>query len=163
MEISPLLQFPYPPRFKSSAPHSPLFPLLPLFYRVFCASIYFLLVVRDSCTLGSERSSVSEGVFLMERDVIHIHMLLCHLVSLSFWMERTFYKSKKLTFATGDLSCSIFSSLFFSNFNFFILKKISQLKKKKELHIHFCYITRNCAVVSRNPWKPTKHLCNYQL
>ena len=51
-------------------------------------------------------------------------------------MERTFYKSKKLTFATGDLSCSIFSSLFFSNFNFFILKKISQLKKKKKSCIY---------------------------
>ena len=85
VRIRALLQFPYPLRAGPVLLILLFPPLVPLSYWVLCGSIYSFPLVRSSCSL-------SAGVlyaFLclkcipdvsVERDVLHVHLLLCHLV-----------------------------------------------------------------------------------
>ena len=87
VEIEPLLQFPHPPRAGSVLPHSHLSPLVPLSYGVLHGSIYSFPV---SCTPVHSQlvfcmyvcfwRCVPDGFVV--RNVLHVHILLCHLVLL---------------------------------------------------------------------------------
>ena len=91
VEIVPLLQFPHPPR-ASPVLLILLFSLLvPSSYRFLHGPVYSFPLVRYSAgvqlsTLSwcSACISLTEGVFIpdvsVERDVLHVHLLLRHLV-----------------------------------------------------------------------------------
>ena len=84
--IGPLLQFPHPPRAGTAVLTLLCFPLVPSSYRVLRGSIYSFLLVRYSRPLsaGVLRALLCLKVCswcILERDVLHVHLLLCHLVS----------------------------------------------------------------------------------
>ena len=83
--IRPLLQFPHPPRAGPVLLTLLFFPIVPLSYQVLCGSIHSFPLVRYSYPLSAGVLHALlclkciPGVF-MERDVLHVHLLLCHLV-----------------------------------------------------------------------------------
>ena len=82
--IGPLLQFPHPLRAGPILLTLLFPPLVSSSYWVLRGSVYSFPLVRYSSSALSWCSactSVSEGVFLVsvERDVLHIHLLLCRL------------------------------------------------------------------------------------
>ena len=89
--IGPLLQFPHLQRAGPVlltllfSPYSFALPSFPCVYIFFLVG-QILLFALNSC---SACTSVSEGVFLMYpwRNVLHIHLLLCHLVLSLFFKE----------------------------------------------------------------------------
>ena len=94
--IGPLLQFPHPPRAGPVLQTLLFFPLLPSFYRLLCRSIYSFPLVWYTCLLsaGVLHAFLCLRVYSyvsMERDVLHVHLLLHHLVpSNSMISYRTF-------------------------------------------------------------------------
>ena len=85
MGIGPLLQFPHLLRAGPVLLTLLFFPLVPSSYRVLCGAIYYFSLVRYSCPLSA---GVLHALLclkvcswcIMERDVLHIHLLLHHLV-----------------------------------------------------------------------------------
>ena len=85
--IGPLLQFPHPPRAGPVLLTLLFFPLVPSSYRVLRGSIYSFLLVRYSSLLSA---SVPHALLCLkvypdvsvEKDILHIHLLLCHPVLL---------------------------------------------------------------------------------
>ena len=117
-------------------PHAGARHLVPSSYRVLRGSIYSFPLARHSCPLSAEIcrcsacTSVSEGVFLMypwfgmhvcvwrcipdvsmERDVVHVHLLLCHHLLSQYCFN--FYYQKKVRCLQNTL--------------FFDLRQITQL------------------------------------
>ena len=90
MRIGPLLQFPHPPRAGPVLLTLLFFPLVPLSYRVLHGSIYPCPLIRYFCLLSA---GVLQHFCIpdvsVERDILHVHLLLCHLALL---------KSQKLFF-----------------------------------------------------------------
>ena len=88
--IGPLLQFPHPLREGPVLIIILLFPLVPLSYRVLHGSIYPCPLIRYFCLLSA---GVLQHFCIpdvsVERDILHVHLLLCHLALL---------KSQKLFF-----------------------------------------------------------------
>ena len=92
--IRPLLQFPYPLRAHPVLLTLLFFPLVPSSYQVLHGSIYSFLLVRSSCPLsaGVLHALLCLKVYpdvSMERDLLHIHLFLHHLVlppTNAFWM-----------------------------------------------------------------------------
>ena len=87
--IGPLLQFPYPLGAGPVLLTLLFFPLLPSSYRVLGGSIYSFPVVRYSCLLSTGFMQAILGLRCIsdvsaERDVLHVHLLLLHLVLLYF-------------------------------------------------------------------------------
>ena len=109
----PLLQFPHPPRAGPVLLTLLLFPpsslILPSFacIYIFFTSGQVLLFALSWC---SACASVSEGVLLMYpwREVLHVHLLLCHLVLSPLSSDNHF--SIFLTIWLGDLSINSDSS-----------------------------------------------------
>ena len=83
--IRPLLQFSHLPRAGPVLLTLLFFPIVPSSYRVLCGSIHSFPLVRYSYPLSASVLQALlclkciPGVF-MERDVLHVHLLLCHLV-----------------------------------------------------------------------------------
>ena len=76
---------PPPAEGRSSPTNTPVFSPVPSSYRVLCSSIYSFLLVRDSCLLSAGvPMHFSVWSVSMERDVLHVHLLLRHLVPLHF-------------------------------------------------------------------------------
>ena len=96
VEIRPLLQFSHLLRAGPVLQTLLFFPLLPSFYRLLCRSIYSFPLVRYTCLLsaGVLHAFLCLRVYSyvsMERDVLHVHLLLHHLVpSNSMISYRTF-------------------------------------------------------------------------
>ena len=87
--IGPLLQFPHPLRAGPVLLILLFSPLVPLSYRVLHGSIYSFPLTRYSCLLSA---GVLHALLCLkciadisiERDVLHVHLLLCHLCTLMF-------------------------------------------------------------------------------
>ena len=83
--IRPLLQLPHPPRAGPVLLTLLFLPLVPSSYRVLCDSIYSFPLVRYSCPPSA---GVLHALLClrcipdvsMERDVLHVHLFLSHLV-----------------------------------------------------------------------------------
>ena len=89
MGIGPLLQFPHPPKVGPILLTLLVFPLVPSPYRVLHGSIYSFPLVRYSCPLSASvlHALLCLKVYswsIQERDVLHIHLILHHLVVVVF-------------------------------------------------------------------------------
>ena len=74
---------PPPAEGRSSPNNTPVFPLVPLSYRVLHGSIYSCPLIRYFCPLSA---GVLQHFCIpdvsVERDILHVHLLLCHLALL---------------------------------------------------------------------------------
>ena len=111
--IRPLLQFPYPPRAGPVLLTLLFSPRVPSSCRVLHGSIYSFPLARYSCLLSAGvlhallYLKVCSWCIQVERDVLHVHLLLHHLVLLQLDSDRDagFFR------ATGFLICSSFLTL----------------------------------------------------
>ena len=83
--IGHLLQFPHPPRAGPVLVTLQVFPLVPSSYRVLRGSVYSFPLVRYSCPLSAGVAHARLCVrcipdVSVERDVLHVHLLLLYLV-----------------------------------------------------------------------------------
>ena len=84
--MGPLLQFPHLLRAGPVLQTLLFFPLVPSSYRVLHGSIYSFPLVLSSCLLSADVLLMQFWVWrcipdvFVERDVLHVHLLLCHLV-----------------------------------------------------------------------------------
>ena len=91
--IGPLLQFPHPLRASPVLLTLLFFTLVPSSYWVLHGSIFSFLLVRYSCLLSAGVLYTFLCVWRyipdvsMERDVLHVYLLLCHLVLLSLFFH----------------------------------------------------------------------------
>ena len=81
--LGPLLQFPHPPRAGPTLLFFPPSSFILLSFARFCIFFSAGQVLLSTLSWCSACISVSEGVILIvsvKRDVLHVHLLLCHLV-----------------------------------------------------------------------------------
>ena len=95
--IGPLLKFPHHWGQVQSYLTLLLIPLVPSSYQVLCDSLYSFPLVRYSCVLsaGILRALLCLKVYswyIIERDVFHVHLLLCHLglTSIKWFLQPSF-------------------------------------------------------------------------
>ena len=93
--IGPLPQFRHPPRAGPVPLTFLFFPLVPLSYQVLHGSIYSFLLVKyfHLLSAGVLHALLCLKVYswcIRERDVLHVHLLLCHLVvsSMTFFCRK---------------------------------------------------------------------------
>ena len=104
---------PPPAEGRSSPTNTPVSPLVPSSYWVVRGCIYSFPLVRHSCPLSAGvlhallYLKVCSWCIQVERDVLHVHLLLHHLVLLQLDSDRDagFFR------ATGFLICSSFLTL----------------------------------------------------
>ena len=123
MGIGPLLQFPHPWRAGPVLRTLLFSPLVPSSYQVLHGSIYSSLLVRYSCLLSA---GVLHALLCLkyipdvsvDRDVLHIHLLLRHLVLqnsncyISTLFSRTFLLFFKGKFFKGNFFEQFYKYLF---------------------------------------------------